>query len=78
LIEGDTYTVLDVGFCDDLNAVVVFLAETQNADADDPVDRGYRASRFRKVQKRDLTAWLSSKQTFEEPKRAPAKKRERV
>jgi len=36
------------------------------------------ASHFRKVQRRDLTAWLATEKTIEEPKRAPAKKRERV
>jgi hypothetical protein len=34
--------------------------------------------RFRKVQPRDLSAWLSTTTDFEEPKRAPAKERERV
>lgn len=39
---------------------------------------GYDATAFRKVQRRDLTAWLATEKTIEEPKRAPAKKRERV
>lgn len=31
--------------------------------------RGFRSSRFRKVQRRNLTEWLSQKTKFEEPKR---------
>lgn len=34
---------------------------------------GYYARRFRKVQRRDLTAWLATANTIEEPKRTPAK-----
>lgn len=30
---------------------------------------------FRKVRRRDLTVWLSTENTIEEPKRAPAKER---
>lgn len=35
-------------------------------------------TQFRKVQRRDLTEWLSIATDFEEPKRAPAKRRERA
>lgn len=34
-------------------------------------DSGFLASAFRKVQRRDLTVWLSTENTIEEPKRAP-------
>ena len=40
--------------------------------------RGHIAANWRKVQRRDLTAWLATENTIEEPKRAPAKKRERA
>ena len=33
----------------------------------------WRSSRFRKVQRRDLTAWLATENTIEGPVRAPAK-----
>lgn len=39
---------------------------------------GHYAAFWRKVQRRSLTAWLSTSTTFEEPRRAPAKKRERA
>lgn len=39
---------------------------------------GFDARHFRKVQRRDLTEWLSTATDFEEPKRAPAKRRERA
>jgi hypothetical protein len=75
-VEGGVYVVVAVHLY--RNEPHVRLAEISNVEGDDLEDVGYRARRFRKVQKRDLTAWLSDEQTFEEPKRAPAKKRERV
>ncbi|MGQ3040566.1 MAG: hypothetical protein ACT6TH_15380 [Brevundimonas sp.] len=43
-----------------------------------PARYGFAAENWRKVHRRDLTAWLSAKATFEEPKRTPAKRRERA
>lgn len=36
---------------------------------------GLRADEFRKVQRRDLSAWLATSNTIEGPVRAPAKER---
>ena len=73
--KGVVYVVegWDVGACRDC----IFLV---GVDAEDrtPERASYHASRFRKVQRRNLTAWLAAEKTIEEPKRAPAKKRERV
>jgi len=43
-----------------------------------PPTRGWREACFRKVQRRDLSAWLETATDFEEPKRTPAKKKERA
>lgn len=43
-----------------------------------PGNNRHSAARFRKVQRRDLTEWLATENTIEEPRRAPAKKRERA
>jgi hypothetical protein len=55
----------------------VTLREVQNARA-----VGYRASRFRKVERRNdslsIESFLTIKPGFEEPRKAPAKKREKV
>jgi len=91
LIEGRAYTIRDVfrpgAFCRDAfgnggiaGAWGVDLAEVKNPRA---CRAGYRAERFRKVQRRktDLSveAFLTIKPGFEEPRRpAPAKKRERA
>ena len=56
----------------------VTLAEQENFWVAAGFDFGFRARRFRKVQRRDLTAWLATENTIEEPRRAPAKKRERA
>lgn len=49
-------------------------------DAENPL--GFKPSRFRKVQRRktdlSIEAFLTIKPGFEEPKRAPAKRRERA
>lgn len=41
-------------------------------------DGHFSPRQFRKVQRRDLTEWLATKSTIEEPKRTPAKRRERA
>lgn len=45
----------------------VRLVELQNTG-----DIGYRARRFRKVQRRNLSEWLNTATKFEEPKRKKA------
>lgn len=78
--EGHIYTVR--GWSDDgpYGDPCVFLVEITN-NAFGHFD-GYSAWRFRKVQKRNdglsIEAFLTIKPGFEEPKRAPAKKRERA
>lgn len=39
-----------------------------------PWDGGYRASRFRKVQRRDLKEWLKQETSYDEEQRSPAPK----
>lgn len=56
LVEGVVYTIRSVGLSrfDDVTPVI-WLCETANARG-----QGYRADRFRKVQRRDLSAWLKT------------------
>ncbi|WP_292229363.1 hypothetical protein [Brevundimonas sp.] len=49
---------------------VVRLAGFHNLPS---VDGFYAACQFRKVQRRDLSAWLETATDFEEPRRAPQK-----
>lgn len=81
IVTGGTYEIESVGLCPsphpDAGIVVVWLRGETNVCPLAGLDVGFRPDRFRKVQRLDLTAWLSTAQTFEEPKRAPAKKRER-
>lgn len=73
LVEGRIYTVSHIGPSEHpgySQEITVFLVETRNdAGGLVPFDAGYLPQRFRKVQKRDLTAWLGQITTFEEPKR---------
>ena len=48
------------------------------AGAENPCGGGFGIRRFRKVQRRDLSAWLETATDFEEPRRTPAPKNERV
>ena len=66
--RGCVYNVSDV-FCDEDGVICVRLKEIQNTWVATGEDVGWRASRFRKVQRRNLTEWLSQKTKFEEPKR---------
>lgn len=83
IAKGGVYTVAAVGPSPTNNPIVrgrlvVFLVGTQNTGTVTGLDIGYAPSRFRKVQRRDLTEWLATENTIEEPRRSPAKKRERV
>lgn len=75
--KGDVYIVGGLGVAWDGRTPVVYLVGHENPD---PFrnDCGYGCFRFRKVQRRDLSAWLETATDFEEPKRTPAKKRERA
>lgn len=71
-IFGATYTISHVNVTAE-NIVVVDLVEC-------PAPKGlqFHAACFRKAQTRDITAWLETSTGFEEPTRAPAKRRERA
>ncbi len=81
---GSTYTVRAVvprimmDGSADRRHVLIELVEADWGGHLAGVRGAYRPQYFRKVHKRDLTSWLSDEQTFEEPRRAPAKKREHV
>lgn len=55
-IKGAVYTVRSVGISDLTLEPGIWLREIRNGTD----DNAYRASRFRKVQRRDLTEWLST------------------
>lgn len=81
LKEGEVVTILDLKDFDDGEGLRVFLVEVDNGDEWGETGKhwfGFNPDRFRKVQRRDLTEWLAQPTDVEEPKRAPAKKRERV
>lgn len=61
LVEGQVYTV--VALLTRFGEVGVKLRE---------IEPEVLASRFRKVQRRDLSVWLATKNTIEDPKRVPA------
>lgn len=65
LIEGRVYEVRRVGLCP---------CGTPGIDVGLPMVAGgfNRSDRFRKVIRRDLSAWLETSTDFEEPKRVPA------
>lgn len=89
LSERRIYTVLSVGlsptadFFPDV-PVSVRLVEVENRCPNWPGlgDMGFNPVRFRKVERKNdslsIEAFLTIKPGFEEPRRAPAKKRERV
>lgn len=75
--KGTIYTVKAVGpSIAGTNALCVWLVETANYTAHG-VDIGYRASRFRKIQRRDLSAWLNTAATdtdhLDRPVKTPAR-----
>lgn len=68
--KGQVYTVEDLGFdlYDDIP--LVYLVGLRN---NRPGGTGaYRASRFRKVQKRDLGTWLAQTTGYDEEHHSPA------
>lgn len=70
-IAGQIYTVKGFGvWPGDWVTPVVYLVEIKNDDRGD--DMGFLPRRFRKVQRRDLSAWLNTATKFEEPKRKKA------
>lgn len=66
LVKGQVYRVLDLGegFWGDIGVNV-------GVPSPHPTGR-WSVSRFRKVQRRDLSVWLATKNTIEDPKRVPA------
>lgn len=70
--RGATYTVAALGVCEWDGSTNVWLKEVRNN-----ADRGYRAARFRKVQRRDLSAWLETAATdtdhLDKPIKTPAR-----
>lgn len=64
-IMGATYTVTTVRPCADATVGI----DVDHAPA--PCGFLYNAILFRKVQPRNLSAWLKTQTVFEEPKRAP-------
>lgn len=90
LVEGKTYTIDAVWRAGEIGETgrtcavdTVQLTELGHLQHENGVNCGFAADRFRKVQKRkdglSIEAFLTIKPgQFEEPKRAPAKKRERV
>lgn len=79
LVKGATYTIGRIGPSDNpdyRHEIVVFLVDARNdAGGAWSFDTGYSPSRFRKVQRRDLSAWLKTSigNTDKLDKRAPAK-----
>ncbi len=71
IVVGEHYTVAHVGPDPFDGEIVVFLNETGNFN-DHGVDCGYYPLRFRKVQRRNVSAWLETATAFEGPTRAPA------
>jgi hypothetical protein len=73
LVVGATYTITSVfedkvGYDSCNRAVGVTLAEVPPPGE----FSGFKASWFRKVQRRDLTAWLGQTATYDEEQHAPA------
>lgn len=81
---GATYTVKEIFWHRRENRAAVILEGVPNTGlkADGTRWRGRRADRFRKVERKNdslsIDAFLTIKPGFEEPKRTPVKKRERV
>lgn len=75
LEQGAVYTVTFMGL-NRLGEVVVMLHLVQNGRP----DWGFHPDRFRKVERRNLTEWLSQSTDLDEEQRfpAPVRKKERV
>ncbi len=71
-VKGRHYTVAFVGIADwpdGSECVGITLKELP----EHPDGWAYAPEDFRKVQRRDLSAWLATTNTIEEPKRTPTK-----
>lgn len=68
--QGELYTV-DGIWLDDRDGLILSFDRLKNFAPG--ATGGYRASRFRKVQRRDLTAWLATENTIEGPTRETVK-----
>ena len=74
LVVGQVYTVLAVTIDEELAQPRVHLLEARNGEPwNGYPDEGFGAWRFRKVQRRGLTAWLAAENAIEGPVRNPAK-----
>jgi hypothetical protein len=72
VVVGTVYRVAWVGLRPDfVGDTVIGLAGHPNRHWLSGYDYGYFPHRFRKVQRRDLSAWLETSTDVEEPKRAP-------
>lgn len=79
LVEGRTYQVSDVFevrrcFSGDLSGLIG-VALVGHEWSVNSVRGAWAPSRFRKLQRRDLTSWLATENTIEGPVRSPAKVR---
>lgn len=70
LEKGAVYQVARLDLSEWSAALLVFLAGHPNLWIETGEDVGFAASRFRKVQRRDLTAWLATPNTIEGPVRS--------
>lgn len=79
LVVGQIYTIAAVaaaGQRTDLGRIGSAEPHVQLVEfghVETPTVWGVLAGRFRKVQRRDLTAWVETATDFEEPKRVPVK-----
>lgn len=75
LRKGEVYTVCGVSIHPKDKHLCIHLVQVQNIWIKTGEDVGFKPSRFRKVQRRDLSAWLSQsvKNTdkLDKPHRAP-------
>lgn len=75
LVVGAVHTVMDVKDFGDQCGPRVFLHGVDNGSEwpeDGRLWFGFDPGKFRKVQRRDLSAWLKTATKFEEPKRKKA------
>lgn len=68
-VKGHHYIVrrVAVGTCE------ISSRKAVGVELEGPWNHAWRPSNFRKVQRRDLSAWLSTENTIEGPVRAPAR-----
>lgn len=79
LVEGAIYTIAEVwreGEIGETGGVIPEGGMVQLVELGPlrcGIHCGFASRRFRKVQRRDLTVWLATENTIEEPKRAPVR-----